>query len=112
MGPRPRYPSLPAGNNLLSSTDSFTWGPGPLLSSRKAPRILCVDGHYHTGAQRWVLLTGVLDLLSFTQTGSTGSTNTTLLANLDIPGGNYCPPSGTGTCGLGSGLVTDLSVGE
>jgi PEP-CTERM motif-containing protein len=95
------------GNNLLSSASNFTLGPGTFTlveegSSNTYMSMGVIPLELNSGS----LLTGVLDLVSFTQTALTGSTNTSLMANLDITGGSYCPPSGTGTCGLGSGLVS------
>jgi hypothetical protein len=97
---------LAAGNNLLSSASSFALGPGTFTlmeigSSNTYTSLGTIPLELNGGA----LLTGVLDLVNFTQTGFMGTTNTSLLANLDITGGSYCPPTGTGTCGLGSGLV-------
>ncbi|MGB7435491.1 MAG: PEP-CTERM sorting domain-containing protein [Candidatus Acidiferrum sp.] len=96
-----------AGNNLLSSASGFTLGAGTFTlmevgSSNTYTSLGTIPLELNGGS----LLTGVLDLVSFTQTSFMGSTNTSLMANLDITGGSYCPPSGTGTCGLGSGLVT------
>jgi PEP-CTERM motif len=97
---------LAAGTNLLSSASSFTLGPGSFtLVEEGSSNTYMSMGTIPLELNGGSLLTGVLDLVNFTQTGLTGSSNTSLLANLDITGGSYCPPSGTGTCGLGSGLV-------
>jgi hypothetical protein len=97
---------LAAGNNLLSSTTAFTLGPGTFtLIEEGTSNTYTSLGTIPLELNGGSLLTGVLDLVSFTQTSFMGTTNTSLMANLDITGGSYCPPSGTGTCGLGSGLV-------
>ena len=95
------------GNNLLSSATAFTLDPGTFTlmevgSSNTYTSLGTTTLELNGGS----LLTGVLDLVSFTQTSFMGTTDTSLMANLDITGGSYCPPTGTGTCGLGSGLVS------
>ena len=97
---------LAAGNNLLSSTTAFTLGPGTFTLMEVSPNTYTSFGTTTLELNGGSLLTGVLDLVSFTQTALTGTTDTSLMANLDITGGSYCPPTGTGTCGLGSGLVS------
>jgi len=106
---------IDVGNHLLSTATAFTLGPGTFtlmeVGTSNTYKSLGTISLVLNGGS---LLTGVLDLVNFTQAGLTGTTNTSLLANLDITGGTYCPSGGgTGTCGLGSGLVNlDFMLGS